>query len=165
MGLDESQQRFATRLGTGEGLTYSDEFAEAVLVDVRPLGVSPGPVAPPRADRPPFVACGGCRAKCRFRGAALALVRDRTAVQAVTDAGASLEESGVGEEEIAARWDELIGALRQTVRSFPALPTAEPDVSHAAYCFFLHALGVRAMRFSPTWPPAVAERLGLVGAG
>ena len=42
------------------------------------------------------------------------------------------------------------------------LPSEEPGVSHAAYCFFLHALGVRTMRFSPAWPPAVAERLGLV---
>ncbi len=164
MGLDDSQQRFATRLGTGEGLTYSDEFAEAVLVDVRPKGLSAAPVAPPRSDRPPFAACGDCRAKCRFRGAALALVRDRAAVQFVTDAVASLEELGVDAGEQAARWDALVDGLRQQVLSFPALPSEEPSISHAAYCFFLHALGVRTMRFSPAWPPAVAERLGLVEA-
>src|SRR6202020_3125543 len=29
MGMDEAQMKFATRLRTGEALTYSDEFAEA----------------------------------------------------------------------------------------------------------------------------------------
>jgi hypothetical protein len=47
------------------------------------------------------------------------------------------------------------------VTSFPSLPPADPGLGDAAYCLFLHALGVRTMRYQPAWPRAVAIRLGI----
>jgi hypothetical protein len=161
MGFDDSQLRFATRLGVGEALTYSDEFPEAVHVTVtpRPLIAVPGPVHP--QPLPPFEACGLCRSRCRYRGAGLAMAGDPLIVNRIRDRVAALEEKGLARAELDGRWASLIGFLRSHVVTFPALPAAEPDLSDAAYCLFLHALAARTMRFSPSWPTAVATRLGI----
>jgi hypothetical protein len=161
MGLDESQLRFATRLRTGEALAYSDEFAEATHITI---------AAPPRlaAARPllphvtaPFGACDSCRARCQFRGPALAMVRDPVTVDRVRQAMGTLEEGELPREEVTARWAMLLGLLRAHVASFPAMPADEPARSDAAYCLFLHALAIRTMRFVPQWPAAVARNLGI----
>ena len=159
MGFDENQQRFATRLSTGEALAYSDEFAEALLVKVTPLGTAERLGVAEHSVAPPFLACDECRAKCEYRGAALALVHDTASVQAVADGVAALEDEDVPDDELPERWDHLLGILRTSVSAFPALPSAEPALSDAAYCFFLHALGIRTMQFNPQWPIAVARQL------
>lgn len=159
MGFDESQRRFATRLTTGEALAYSDEFAEAMLVKVTPRGTALHLGLPTPSNAPPFRACDDCRAKCEYRGAALALVHDAAGVRDVADAVAALEDQDAPEDEIPVRWERLTGILRDRVSAFSALPSAEPALSDAAYCFFLHALGIRTMQFSPEWPVAVARHL------
>lgn len=165
MGMDEPQMKFATRLRTGEALTYSDEFAEAMHITVSPglRPSSPGPVAP--APAPPFTACSLCRARCRYRGAALAMVSDPVAVTQVKQKIAALEERGLPHAELERRWSALIGLLRSRVIAFPALPHAGPGLSDAAYCLFLHALAVRTMRFPWSWPASVASRLGIQPTG
>lgn len=161
MGFDDSQLRFATRLAVGEALTYSDEFPEAVHVTVppRPRSAAPEPVRPDAL--PPFEACGLCRSRCRYRGAGLAMVGDPLIVNRIRDRVAALEEKGHTPAEIDNRWSELLRLLRSHVVTFPVLPAAEPDLSDAAYCLFLHALAVRTMRFPLSWPTAVAARLGI----
>ena len=161
MGLDESQMRFATRLQTGEALAYSDEFAEAVHITVpRSLRPSlPGPVSP--VPRPPFEACDRCRSRCAYRGAGLAMVRDPVIVDHIKNDVAALEVKGLAAAEIEARWATLLARLKNHVTSFPSLPPADPGLGDAAYCLFLHALGVRTMRYQAAWPRAVAARLGI----
>jgi hypothetical protein len=161
MGFDESQMRFATRLQTGEALAYSDEFAEATHLAVTPVlnTTTPGPVAPVAAV--PFRACDRCRSQCAYRGAGLAMVRDPVFVSRIKDDVAALEVKGLAASEIERRWAVLLGRLRAQIASFPSLPQPEPGRSDAAYCLFLHALAVRTMRFSDSWPAAVAGRLGL----
>jgi hypothetical protein len=161
MGLDEPQLRFATRLQTGEALAYSDEFAEAVHITVpRSLRPSlPGPVSP--AASPPFADCDRCRSRCAYRGAGLAMVRDPVIVNQIKNDVAALEVKGLAANEIDARWATLLGRLGDHVTSFPALPSAGPGLGDAAYCLFLHALAVRTMRYQPSWPMAVATRLGI----
>jgi hypothetical protein len=161
MGFDETQSRFATRLKTGEALVYADDFAEATMVSVRPRIVAraPGPVAI-EAD-PPFEACESCRAKCRYRGAALAVVRQPANGKRIRVAAGALEEQGLAEAEIVERWAALTGTLREIVRTYPVLPAEEPDVTDAAYCIFLHALASVNMRFSTEWSDAVASQLGI----
>ena len=161
MGFDDSQLRFATRLAVGEALTYSDEFAEAVHVMVTPQlhRRAPEPVRP--RPLPPFTACELCRSPCLYRGAGLAMVSDPLVVNRIKDAVAALEEKGHTPDETASRWAALLWLLRSHVAKFPALSAAEPGVSDAAYCLFLHALAVRTMRFPPSWPAAVAARLGI----
>jgi Helicase HerA, central domain len=161
MGLDEPQLRFATRLQTGEALIYSDEFAEAAHVTVtRVLGPSaPGPVTP--VPVPPFTACDRCRSQCAYRGAGLAMVRDPVVVDRIKNDVAALEVKGLTAKDIEERWTALLARLRAQVSSFPALPSADPGLSDAAYCLFLHALAVRTMRYRPSWPAAVATRLGI----
>jgi Helicase HerA, central domain len=161
MGFDESQMRFATRLQTGEALVYSDEFAEATHVTVTPAlrpsapgAITPVPVAP-------FTACNHCRSQCAYRGAGLAMVRDPITVGRIKDDVAALEVKGLAAKDIEGRWATLLGRLRAQVASFPSLPSAEPGLSDAAYCLFLHALAVRTMRYPPSWPAAVATRLGI----
>jgi len=161
MGFDESQMRFATRLQTGEALVYSDEFAEATHVTVTPV-LRP---SPPGAVTPvpvvPFTACDRCRSQCAYRGAGLAMVRDPIVVGRIKDDVAALEVKGLTAKDIEGRWATLLGRLRTQVASFPSLPSAEPGLSDAAYCLFLHALAVRTMRFQPSWPAAVAKHLGI----
>lgn len=161
MGFDESQLRFATRLQTGEALVYSDEFAEATHIAVRPAlrPSAPGPVIP--APAVPFTECDRCRSQCAYRGAGLAMVRDPVVVDRIKAAVAALEMTGLSAQVTEGRWAALLGQLRAHVTSFPSLPSAEPDLSDAAYCLFLHALAVRTMRFAPAWPAAVAARLGI----
>ena len=161
MGLDEPQMRFATRLRTGEALTYADELAEAMHITVIPRlrPSAPGPVAP--AAVPPFTACGLCRARCAYRGAGLAMASDPVAVNQIKHAIAALEEKGHRSDELERRWTALLRLLRAQAAAFPALPGAEPGLSDAAYCLFLHALAVRTLRFPPSWPAAVASRLGI----
>jgi hypothetical protein len=165
MGFDEAQMRFATRLQRGEALVYSDEMAEAMQISVTPAlaGAPPGPVE--ALAEAPFGACDLCPVHCRYRGPALAIVRDGEWVRAVGSRVRSLEDAGAPADQIAQRWQGLITDLRARVRAFPALPETEPGLSQAAYCLFLHALAVRTMRFSAAWPRAVARRLGLASAG
>jgi hypothetical protein len=40
-----------------------------------------------------------------------------------------------------------------------------PSAVRTVYCLFLHALGVRAMRYQATWSAAVATRLGINARG
>ena len=161
MGFDESQMRFATRLQTGEALVYSDEFAEATHVTVTPAlrPSAPGAVTPVPVI--PFTACNRCRSQCAYRGAGLAMVRDPIVVGRIKDDVAALEVKGLAAKDIEGRWTTLLGRLRAQVASFPSLPSAEPGLSDAAYCLFIHALAVRTMRFQPSWPAAVATRLGI----
>jgi Helicase HerA, central domain len=161
MGFDESQMRFATRLQTGEALVYSDEFAEATHVTVTPVlrPSAPGAVTP--VPVVPFTACDLCRSQCTYRGAGLAMVRDPIVVNRIKDDVAALEVKGLTAKDIEGRWATLAGRLRAQVASFPSLPSAEPGLNDAAYCLFLHALAIRTMRFQPSWPAAVATRLGL----
>jgi hypothetical protein len=155
--------RFATRLQTGEALVYSDEFAEATHVTVTPVlrPSAPGAVTP--VPVVPFTACDRCRSQCAYRGAGLAMVRDPIVVSRIKDDVAALEVDGMAARDIEAKWATLLSRLRAQVTSFPSLPSAEPGLSDAAYCLFLHALAVRTMRFHPSWPAAVATRLGLTG--
>jgi hypothetical protein len=161
MGLDESQLRFATRLQTGETLAYSDEFAEATHITVTPrlTPLAPGPITAKAA--PPFGACERCRARCAYRGAALAMVCDPVTVGQAKDAVAALEATGLDVGELESRWETLLKRLRDKVGSFPALPADSAGRDDVAYCLFLHALAIRTMRFSPAWPAAVATRLGI----
>ncbi len=161
MGLDEPQMRFATRLQTGEALTYSDEFAEAMHVTVVPelAATSPGPVE--AVPVPPFTACDRCRDRCAYRGAGLAMVRDPLVVKRIKDAVAALEVKGLSRKETESRWTALLDRLYADLAAFPSLPSAEPGLGDAAYCLFLHALAVRTLRFPPSWPRAVADRLGI----
>ena len=162
MGFDESQLRFATRLRTGEALTYSDDFAEAVHVtitpELRPVAGEPLLPVPPRAA-PPFAACSLCRSPCRYRGAGLAMVSDPVVVTQVGDRVAALEERGLPPAQLQARWTTLLDGLRDHVAKFPALPASGPDQADAAFCLFLHAMAVRTMRLAGSWPRAVAARL------
>lgn len=165
MGLDEPQLRFATRLQTGEALIYSDEFAEAAHVMVTPTlrpsapssvltAVVPEPV-------PPFRACDRCRSQCSYRGAGLAMVSDPVIVGRIKGDVAALEASGQSAASIEQGWSRLLGRLRGHVASFRSLPHEDPALADAAYCLFLHALGVRTMRYQAAWPAAVASRLGI----
>jgi hypothetical protein len=165
MGFDESQQKFATRLKVGEALTYSDEFAEAVHVVVTPrMRTAPGsglPTVTP-SGTPPFAACALCRARCHYRGAGLSMVGDPVVVESVKKWVVALEERGLPAPEYAGRWQALLAGLRAHVARFPALPAAGPGRDDAAFCLFLHALAVRTMKFSDTWPRAVATALGII---
>ena len=161
MGFDEAQLRFATRLQTGEALAYSDEMAEAMEVKVRPHLAATSPGILDARPSPPLGACEPCRAKCRYRGAALAMVRDQSVVTTMEARVRSLEDRSASREVTATRWEDLISNLRRSVAAFPALPSAEPGLSDAAYCLFLHSLSARTMRFPAAWPKAVARRLGL----
>ena len=89
------------------------------------------------------------------------MVRDPITVNRIKADVAALEVNGLAAQDIEGRWATLLGRLRAQVASFPSLPSAEPGLSDAAYCLFLHALAVRTMRYSPSWPAAVATRLGL----
>ena len=165
MGLDPAQMKFATRLGTGEALAYSDEFAEAAHISIpRTLTATTPPaglVMPTAAA--PFGACARCRAQCGYRGAALAMVGDPATVSKIKNAVAALEVKGLTPAEIESRWNQLVGRLRTEVGAFAALPSADPGRSDAAFCLFLHSLAIRTMRFSPSWPKTVATRLGIPG--
>ena len=160
MGLDDAQRQFVARLGTGEAIVYSDAFAEAAhLVVPPPVGDGGGAVI--AAAAPAFAGCAPCRAKCRYRGAALAIVRQRTMREQLTAARRAVAEQNLTRDEAVQRWSRLLEALRAGVRRFPALPHDEPELSDAAFCLFLHSLGVDSMRASPQWSAAVATRLGL----
>ena len=163
MGLDDAQLKFATRLRTGEALAYSDEFAEAAHISVtRTLTAAAPPAGLVMATAaPPFGACARCRAQCGYRGAALGMVSDPVTVARIKDAVAALEVKGLTATEIESRWKQLTDRLHTEVAAFAALPSADPGRSDAAFCLFLHSLAIRTMRFSPAWPTAVADRLGL----
>ena len=161
MGLDEPQMRFATRLQTGEAITYCDQFPEAIHITVVPELAACAPSPVPATPVPPFTACDRCRARCAYRGAGLAMVRDPLVVNRIKDAVAALEVTGLTGKETEIRWAELLDRLRADVAAFPSLPSAEPGLADAAYCLFLHALAVRTLRFPASWPQAVAARLGI----
>jgi hypothetical protein len=161
MGLDDSQKRFATRLGTGEALVYSDDYAESAHVKVV-LSVGFGrPPAVPRSASQPFDACAPCRAKCLYRGAALSMLRLTDLRQQLSDARRRLNAQRLEPMVAAERWTYFLSLLRGKVAEFSALPNEEPGLSDAAFCLFLHSLTTDTMNFSPKWPAAVARRLGL----
>jgi hypothetical protein len=161
MGFDEAQLRFAARLQRGEALVYSDEMAEAMQVLVTPTLSAPLPGPVEALAEAPFAACELCPVRCRYRGPALAMVRDSDVLRQFETRVRSLEDKQASPDELARRWQDLITALRARVRGFPALPDSEPGLSQAAYCLFLHTLAVRTMRFAAAWPRSVARRLGL----
>jgi hypothetical protein len=160
MGFDEPQKRFATRIVTGEALIYTDEIAEATHVTIPRLGPA---TLPPlqRTASPPFLACTACRAKCEYRGAALAMVRNATLVDELQRSVLKLQRKDIAAAGRVEAWTGLLNALRTHVGSFRALPAKEPGLSDAAFCLFLHSLAIRRMHFAPTWAPAVAKRLGI----
>ncbi len=160
MGFDEPQMRYATRLVTGEGLVYTDEFSEALLVEVRPQMAESAPTPPQPHAAPPFQACGACRAQCEYRGAALAMVRDRKLVGELQGAVRALEDRK-RRDQAEADWEHLLRLLNERVRAFPSLPSQEPSSSDAAYCLFLHGLAIHRANIAPAWPEAVSERLGI----
>jgi Helicase HerA, central domain len=157
MGLDEPQLRFATRLRTGEALAYGEEFAEAAHVSIPPFAGASGAsaaavsVSVPAVAVPPFADCSRCRSVCAYRGAGLAMVRDPSVVDRVTDHVAALGKARQTEDELTAHWAALIAFLRSHVLSFPSMPAREPGLTDAMYCLFLHALAVRNMRYHPAW--------------
>lgn len=161
MGMDDAQMQFATRIQTGEALVYSDEYAEAAHVLVRRTITSPELVAPDRVSAPPFHACAPCRSKCRYRGAALAMVRDAKVLARLRDATTALRPSGLPPPEVRTRWQNLMTMLRDEVARYPALSSEEPDVTDAALCLFVHSQAIRNMQASSKWPVAVAKRLGI----
>ncbi len=158
MGLDEAQLRFATKITVGEGLVYSDELPEALHVTVSPGASGPLPSLSPVAS-PPFRACSACRAQCRYRGAALSLVRDPELVEGLQHEMRTIQRPDVEVGERNAAWTRLLARLRGRVSSFRALPSAEPELSDAAFCLLLHSLAIRRMNFAPTWATATAQRL------
>jgi hypothetical protein len=163
MGLDDAQMKFATRLRTGEALTYSDEFAEATHISIsRTLTATAAPPGLVMATAAaPFDACDRCRTQCGYRGAALAMVSDPVTVTRIKDAVAALEVKGLTAAEIESRWKVLTGRLYAEVGGFSALPSADPGRSDSAFCLFLHSLAIRTMRFSPSWSAAVTDHLGI----
>jgi hypothetical protein len=165
MGMDDSQLQYATRIQTGEALVYSDEYAEAAHVRVRRTITSAELTAPPPVSVPPFRACAPCRSKCRYRGAALAMVRDGRTLSRLSAATVALRPAGLPPDKVRARWQELMGLLRDEVRRFPALPSDEPGVTDASFCLFVHSQAIRNMQASSKWPEAVAKRLGIHSAG
>jgi Helicase HerA, central domain len=161
MGMDEAERLLAARLDAGEALLFSEEIGEATHVRIprTPRAAAlPADVVPPTAA-PPFSACDRCRAQCTYRGAALSMVNDPGIATRIRTAVAALEEKGTTPGENEARWSALIDGLLTEVGAFPALPSTAPERSDAAYCLFLHALASRTMRFAPSWPAAVADRL------
>lgn len=165
MGMDTAQMQFATRIQTGEALAYSDEYAEVAHISVTRTITSPALGAPGPVARPPFSACGPCRSKCRYRGAALAIVRDHKVLSKLSSATKALRPAGLPPSEVKVRWDNLIALLRDEVRRYPALPVDEPGTTDAAFCLFVHSQSVRDMQASPKWPAAVAKRLGISTGG
>ncbi len=161
MGIDDAQMQFATRIQTGEALVYSDEYAEAAHVSIRRTIVSERLVAPQPSSSPPFQACGPCRSKCTYRGAALSMVRDAKLLSRVATATRALRSTGSPPPEAKARWHTLTTLLREEVKRFPALPSSEPSVTDAAFCVFVHSQAIRNMQASTKWPVAVARRLGI----
>lgn len=161
MGLDEAQQRFATRLQTGEALVYSDELPEAMQISITPasLGVDPPAIEPLAV--PPFAPCKYCRAKCRYRGAAVAIIQDPRFMEQTRLQVRRIGQRDLSEEEKDVRWKALIGSLVDLVKDIPALPDTEPGVADAAFCVFLHSLAARTMKYSSSWPREVATRLGI----
>ncbi len=161
MGMDDAQMQFATRIQTGEALVYSDEYAEAAHVSIRRTIISAELVAPQPASSPPFQACGPCRSKCTYRGAALSMVRDAKLLSRVATATRALRSTGLPPPEVKTRWHTLTTVLREEVKRFPALPSSEPSLTDAAFCVFVHSQAIRSMQASTKWPVAVAKRLGI----
>ncbi len=160
MGLDDAQLRFATRLGAGEALVYSDELPESAHVDIRRTVGEELP-RPESLAAPPFVGCAPCRAKCRYRGASMAMVRDPRLREQLSTTRADVAKPETDQTVLRRRWDRLAEVLRNRVRSYPALPSEEPEVSDAAFCLFLHGLATESMTYSSRWPQSVARQLGI----
>jgi Helicase HerA, central domain len=135
------------------------ESLEVITRTLTATAAPPGLVLPTAAA--PFGACESCRARCAYRGAAMAMVNDPRTVSRIRDAVAALEASGLTATEIESRWSDLIDRLYTEVGAFAALPSADPGRADAAFCLFLHSLAIRTMRFSTAWPLAVAARLGI----
>ncbi len=161
MGMDDAQMQFATRIQTGEALVYSDEYAEAAHVSIRRTITSAQSVPLTPISAPPFRGCEPCRNKCAYRGAALSMVRDTRLLTKLASATRALRSAGLPRTEVDARWQSLIGLLRDEVKRFPALPSIEPNMTDAAFCLFVHSQAIRDMQASTKWPIAVAKRLGI----
>jgi hypothetical protein len=160
MGLDDAQKKFATRLQTGEALAYSDQYAETAHISItRTMTGSLQQLA--AVPTPPFNACAPCRAKCAYRGAALAMARQPELRAHITTARRELGDRSIGAAAVRARWVSLADKLRDQVRAFPAFANSEPEVSDAAYCVFLHAMGYETMTYSSSWADRAAHYLGI----
>jgi hypothetical protein len=161
MGLDEAQSRFATRLVTGEALVYSDAMAEAAQVEVHRTLTAGEPASPRPHPQDPFAGCSACRARCAYRGAALAIVRHNPFVDEVQRQVKELQQADRAEAKREELWSALSSHLRERVRTLQALPSEDPGISDAAYCVFLHSLAIRRTHFAPGWANAVQLRLGI----
>jgi hypothetical protein len=161
MGMDEPQQRFATRLQPGEALVYSDSLSEAVHVAVQRTLIPGRPETPDPVAVPPFRGCAVCRSKCHYRGSALALVADARFVGEVRARIQDLERRDASVDDHETNWVILLDSLRSQVRRFGSLPDDGDGLSDAAYCLFQHLLATQRTHFAPSWSTAVAERLGV----
>jgi len=161
MGMDDSQNRFATRLQAGEALVYSDALSETVHVAVERTLTSTRPKIPQSTENPPFRGCAACRAQCKYRGPALALITDARLLDSVRTYVRDLERLDASEEEDESNWRDLIGVLTSQVRRFAALPDDGSRLSDASYCLFLHALATQRTHFAESWATAAAEILGI----
>jgi hypothetical protein len=165
MGFDDAQSRFATRLSTGEALVYADEYPEATLAEIKPRLTPYTPKPVEVAIQPPFSFCAPCSRKCQFRGAGLAISRDVALRDKVNARMAALGTANLGVDALTVEYGRLAGDLRSAVAMFPALPSEEPEQSHAALCVFVHVMASQTMKMSPSWPEAVARELGIGGRG
>jgi hypothetical protein len=161
MGLDEAQSRFATRLSTGEALVYADEYPEATLAEIKPRLTAALPPPVPAAVEPPFSFCAPCVRQCQFRGAGLAITRDLALRDKINARLAALAEPGLTPGGMRSEYDSLTTDLRSAVAAFSALPSEEPERSHAALCVFVHVMAAQTMKMSASWPRVVAEKLGV----
>ena len=89
------------------------------------------------------------------------MVRDTRLLSKLAGATRALRSAGLPRAEAEARWQSLIGLLRDEVKRFPALPSNEPNMTDASFCLFVHSQAIRNMQASARWPVAVAKRLGI----
>jgi hypothetical protein len=165
MGFDDAQSRFATRLSTGEALVYADEYPEATLAEIRPRLASSTPQPVASDIQPPFSFCAPCARKCQFRGAGLAISRDASLRDRINVHLAALGKPGMDADGLRSEYAGLAADLRSAVGEFPALPSQEPERSHAALCVFVHVMASQTMKMSTSWPVAVARELEIADRG
>ncbi len=152
MGLDEAQQRFATGLGPGETIVYGDHVASAMAVSVKSNLESGEPTTPTVAARIPFASCEPCRAKCEYRGAALAMVRQPLVRSQIRAAFDELRSSAQSPDQLKTKdWAPLASELAKLVSGVSALNGSPEQVADASYCLYQHSLALRGTRLLETW--------------
>jgi hypothetical protein len=152
MGLDEAQQRFATGLGPGETIVYGDHVSSAMAVNVKPKLESAAPVTPEVEAHVPFASCEPCRAKCRYRGAALAMVRQPSVRGQIRTAFDQVRGDHKSPSELKTKdWAPLVGELSKIVSGVAALSGTPEQIADASYCVYSHSLALRGTRLLETW--------------